>query len=213
MFSNEGFLRALRGKTANSIKMTSTIVSRNEANLSLFVSDDAGVGGMVWEAAGALADFLRPECENKRFLELGSGTGMLGLCVALQKAAHVTLTDRFDVLPLLQASADANKLNNVTVLELGWGEKGQNVPEFDCLIASEVIYNGNLYDKLMHTILELLRGNPNKDVPMVMSFERRSSEDRWMEMVKSEFEHVELHKASGTEKDISILKCYVLKTK
>lgn len=183
------------------------------APLRLLVSDDAGVGGMVWEAASVLAEWLRSKCGEQRVLELGSGTGVLGLCLATLGAKHVTLTDRFDVLPLLQASVDANRnlVSSVSVCELAWGEAlPKDLPVFDMLVASEVIYNGNLYDKLLATFRDLLRANPN--APIIMSFERRSSEDRWLEMMNNTFKHVELHSVlSGSKKEISILECRSLK--
>lgn len=190
-------------------------VMRDGVALRLFVSDEAGVGGMVWEAAGALADWLKPQLQAKdlRLLELGSGTGMLGLSAALAGARHVTLTDRFDVLPLLKASVEANAaiLQNVAVLELSWGEQlSKDTPTFDMIVASEVIYNGNLYDRLQSTIVALLR-EKNQNASVVMAFERRSSEDRWLEMMKATFEHVSLTTVSVNKKEISILECSALK--
>jgi predicted nicotinamide N-methyase len=87
MFANEDFLRALRGKAAPAMNMKQIVLVRNDTPLYLYVSDEAGVGGMVWEAAGVLADWIQShvaESSKKRFLELGSGTGVLGLCVAEQ---------------------------------------------------------------------------------------------------------------------------------
>jgi predicted nicotinamide N-methyase len=127
----------------------------------------------------------------------------------------VTLTDRFDVLHLLRASVDANKdkLCNVAVQELSWGSSDLAAVDFDFLIASEVIYNGNLYEKLLATIRQLLEKNFDRNVPVIMSFERRSSEDRWMEMMQTTFVNVELHNVISVvnEKNISILKCDTLK--
>ena len=213
MFANDEFLRALRTKTTSAIPMKPIEVMRDGVALRLFVSDEAGVGGMVWEAAGALADWLTPRAKDLRLLELGSGTGMLGLSAALSGARHVTLTDRFDVLPLLKASVEANAaiLQNVAVLELSWGEQlSKDTPTFDMIVASEVIYNGNLYDRLQSTIVALLR-EKNQNASVVMAFERRSSEDRWLEMMKAAFEHVSLTTVSVNKKEISILECSALK--
>jgi hypothetical protein len=66
----------------------------------------------------------------------------------------VVLTDRFDVLNLLEASAKLNPSLNVKVAELSWGESCEAFADssFDFIVASEVIYNGLLYEKLLKSI-------------------------------------------------------------
>jgi hypothetical protein len=44
------------------------------------------------------------------------------------------------------------------------------------------------------------------ETQLIMSFERRSSEDKWMEMVKEAFEEVELSSIKIKDKEISILR-------
>ena len=121
----------------------------------------------------------------------------------------MVLTDRFDVLNLLEASVGLNPSLNVRAAELSWGESCSafKETEFDYIVASEVIYNGLLYEKLLQSIKELM----GEKTQMIMSFERRSSEDKWMAMVKDTFEEVDLQKIVVKEKEISILKCGKLK--
>ena len=52
-------------------------------------------------------------------LELGSGTGLVGMVSSLLGYPTV-LTDLPEIVPNLQLNVDLNKLNNVTVLELDW---------------------------------------------------------------------------------------------
>ncbi len=213
MLSSEAFLKQLRSRTEVAAA-TELVVERKAGPLRLSVSAEAGVGGVVWEAAEVLADWLGGRCAGTRVVELGSGTGVLGLCLAQQGAASVVLTDRFDVLHLLRASVAANAVPGaeVRVQELSWG--GSELAELgdaDWLVASEVIYNGNLYDKLLATIAQLFRRNPS--LQMAMSFERRSSEERWLAMMRATFERVATHVlTTGKGKEIIVLECAKLKS-
>jgi len=60
-----------------------------------FDSPDGGTGSRVWDAAIAMSTWLSRRGESlrgKSVLELGSGTGLVGISAALA-GAHVTLTD------------------------------------------------------------------------------------------------------------------------
>jgi predicted nicotinamide N-methyase len=46
--------------------------------------------------------------QNKRVVELGSGTGLLGIAASLMGATHVTLTDYYDM-----ALLEKNVLENI----------------------------------------------------------------------------------------------------
>ena len=52
-----------------------------------------GIGGKVWDAALTLVRYLRAErstlLEGRRVLELGAGTGIVGMCCALLGASEV----------------------------------------------------------------------------------------------------------------------------
>ncbi|OLQ15065.1 Protein N-lysine methyltransferase METTL21A [Symbiodinium microadriaticum] len=66
---------------------------------------DLGIGGGVWDGGLVLLEYLahpaqRPRLEGRRVLELGSGTGLVGLGCALL-GAQVLLTDLPDVTSLL----------------------------------------------------------------------------------------------------------------
>ena len=128
------------------------------------------------------------------------------LSVVVQGASHVTLSDRFEVLYLLEESVKANeKIKDVvSVEEISWGEP-QQLPEtpYDLIVASEVIYNGHLYDKLLRTIVDYCSDN----TVMVMSFERRSSEDQWLKMVREKFAKVDMVTKEVKGKTFNILKC------
>ena len=61
-------------------------------------------GGIVWESAFCLAQYLRGEARarrirGRRVLELGAGAGLLGLAAAASGAKRVVLTDHPDAMP------------------------------------------------------------------------------------------------------------------
>ncbi|CAA7056943.1 unnamed protein product [Microthlaspi erraticum] len=94
-------------------------------------------------------------------LELGSGTGIVGIAAAVTLSANVTVTDLPHVLDNLNFNADANAQvvgrfgGKVHVAPLRWGESddvallGGNV---DLVIASDVVYHDHLYEPLLETL-------------------------------------------------------------
>ncbi len=220
MFASEVFLKSLqprrpRNEPATVVSVRHT-VSRPGGDVVFDARPDVGVGGQLWEAALVLADHVEGTMRGKRVLELGSGTGALGLCIALMEPARVVLSDRFDVLPLLRANVDANPhlATLVSVQEISWGEpvpcNDNGVAAPDCIVASEVIYNGLLYDKLLHTVRLL----SDRHTRLVMSFERRSSEDRWLSMMRDNYESVVLIEKPNTQtgRVVHIMECDCLRT-
>ncbi|XP_043694993.1 protein-lysine methyltransferase METTL21D-like [Telopea speciosissima] len=103
-----------------------------------------------------------------RILELGSGTGLVGITAAAILGANVTLTDLPNVVPNLQSNVDANcntlTLNggSINVVTLRWGEAEDMESighEFDLLLASDVVYHDHLFDPLLKTLQFYLRNN------------------------------------------------------
>ncbi|KAJ7953001.1 Lysine methyltransferase [Quillaja saponaria] len=146
-----------------------------------------GIGFQLWPAATTLVSLLdqyrcdvagstplspalsalsngsnsRPLC----ILELGSGTGMVGIAAAITLGANVTVTDLPHVVPNLQFNADANASilaengGTVYVAPLRWGH-AEDVEligrEFDFILASDVVYHDHLFDPLLQTLRLLL---------------------------------------------------------
>lgn len=93
---------------------------------------------------------------GKKLLELGCGTGIGGLAVALSTfTAHVELTDNDpQVLELCQRNCTLNAPNIdgiVTVKDLTWGEDGQLQDSFDTVLATDVLYDISLLVPLFQT--------------------------------------------------------------
>ncbi|XP_019736203.1 protein-lysine methyltransferase METTL21B isoform X2 [Hippocampus comes] len=91
-----------------------------------------GVAAPVWESALQLCRYFgeqHVEWRGRRVIELGSGTGVVGI-LAARLGADVTLTDLPLTLPQLEANVCANMPSSgwpsapPTVLPLSWGMLG-----------------------------------------------------------------------------------------
>lgn len=161
-------------------------------------------------------------------VELGAGTGLLGIYVAVAlHAAHVVVCDHFSAIDHLRVNVERNHkhlktftheqktqpnilvspqdkgtptppLPTVSVLEHSWGDPlphPSTLPRFDVVVASEVVYNGRMYAGLLKTIDELLLPEGH----LLMSWEPRSHEEEWMDMLRGagyrvlEMRHVAKH--------------------
>ena len=112
------------------------------------IPDTIDSGKLIWDAGYALADlfvqeyqaqqhqqhtsvssgFLLPRLESTTtYLELGAGTGIVGISIAAAgttAGATLVLTDQDDMMPLLQQNIALNKYKNdkvVKALPLSWG--------------------------------------------------------------------------------------------
>lgn len=100
-------------------------------------------GEYVWPAGLFMCDFLKrnPELvKGKRVLELGSGTGIVGLYAAKLGAAHVTLTDFIDFnIEVIKLNIKENGLEQT--VEPRWFRWGTNLGEkWDVILGSDVTY-------------------------------------------------------------------------
>ncbi|XP_010550414.1 PREDICTED: protein N-lysine methyltransferase METTL21A-like [Tarenaya hassleriana] len=103
------------------------------------------------------------ESSTLNILELGSGTGIVGIAAAATLSADVTMTDLPHVIERW-----------VHVAPLRWGEAGDVEligRRFDLILASDVVYHDHLYDPLLETLRLLLLGSEKR--MLVMAHLRR----------------------------------------
>lgn len=138
---------------------------------------DVGIGGSVWTSGEVLTGHLQQQMaryrelfDGKCVVELGSGTGFVGLMTAACFApACVVLTD----LATHVASLERNVALNASVLrpgvdvrvaELSWGSadherallKSLDEPmQVDVILGTDVAYLRELYEPLLHTLHHL----------------------------------------------------------
>lgn len=100
-------------------------------------------GEYIWPAGIAMCEFLKrnPELvKGKRILELGSGTGIVGLYAAKLGAEHVTLTDFIDFnIEHIKTNIKKNGLEGVA--EPRWFRWGTSLDEqWEIIIGSDIVY-------------------------------------------------------------------------
>jgi len=110
------------------------------------------IGSVLWEGGKALGEFLLQRGEvvaGKRVVELGSGLGLAGL-VAARTAAVVHLTDKPELIPLLQRNIDANHCHNASALPYLWGSDPsvRLQPPYDVLLGADLLYIEGSYEAL-----------------------------------------------------------------
>lgn len=163
---------------------TSTQLFLSSINSTLVIEQIPleGISHKIWPAATSLVTLLdRGNCkalselfqvrlDNNvpyRILELGSGTGLVGIAAAAILGANVTVTDLPHVLPNLQLEIDANagilQINggSVNAAELSWGEYTHMEAlgrEYDYILASDVVYRDEMFDPLLKTLRWFMQG-------------------------------------------------------
>jgi ribosomal protein S18 acetylase RimI-like enzyme/predicted nicotinamide N-methyase len=164
-----------------------------------------GIGGKVWDASLVLLEYLSaaivyegdqaaaaatagelqdPSEEWPRLrqllrrgtcLELGSGTGMVGICLSLMGACDVTVTDLEEVVPLMdmnirlnmdlavtRSAGSAEQPPRLVAAELAWGDDAHAAAlpgpatEGLLIIMSDVVYEPCGYSPLVKTLRVLL---------------------------------------------------------
>ncbi|RDX64517.1 Protein-lysine methyltransferase METTL21D, partial [Mucuna pruriens] len=144
---------------------------------------------------------------RRRILELGSGTGIVGLVSAATLGGSVTLTDLPHVVPNLRFNADANAGvvgstgGAVSVAPLRWGHVDDVEAigrEFDLILASDVVYHDHLYEPLLETLRLVMLGGgeerEGKKMVFVMAHMRRwKKESAFFKKAKKHFNVDVLH--------------------
>lgn len=144
-----------------------------------------------------LIDFIKthPGILGDCILELGSGTGAVGLACAALTGKSVTLTDLIHVLPLLEANAKLNESElqgTVVVKECAWGitEVSQ---EFDMVVMSDVVYHPAAYAPLIKTLEEVAKRG-GSSCGILWSHRHRNPHDhRFFRDFKQRFATLKLH--------------------
>ena len=172
-----------------------------EKQLTITQNYIGDVGCVVSDAALVLARFL----ENKHFpdkywtskkvLELGSGTGLVGL-IAGCLGEEVMLTDLKELVPLLKENIERNKESvegTAVSRTLIWGEtSGLDIP--DVILMSDLVYYSEALDPLCETLTELT----NEHSLALLCYEERDTgnkkelEERFFSFLKKRFEISEI---------------------
>jgi hypothetical protein len=95
----------------------------------------------------------------RRVIELGAGTGAVGIAAAALGASSITLTDLDHLQGLITANIARNNLSaRASAATLCWGQPISSqfpTPPFDTILASDVIYEQECIDPLISTLRAL----------------------------------------------------------
>ena len=146
-------------------------------------------GGKTWSGAHPMADLLcsepwRSMLRGRSVLELGSGTGLVGLCAG-RLGGRVFLTEMYrDMVSALSASIDGNGLADTCRAELyAWGETLEpehplaRAAPFDVVLAAECLYSDQGAHELCRALADLAR--PRGGLVLVSGTERWSTAACW----------------------------------
>lgn len=167
---------------------------------------ESGCGGKLWIAGELLCEYLLENSDDNgilskqmnllgrdkpfvNILELGSGTGLVGLCAgSLARAnggnAKVHITDIDQLVRLMEGNVELNGLASVVSAEkLWWGEplKYEFGPDAisnktDLVLAADCVYLETAFPLLEKTLLDLTEGETPPVV--LMSYRKRRKADR-----------------------------------
>ncbi|XP_060608784.2 protein N-lysine methyltransferase METTL21D [Anolis sagrei] len=160
-----------------------------------------GTGCVVWDAALVLARFLAKkspaqaslDLRRKAALELGAGTGLVGLMAACL-GANVTVTDLEEVQDLLKMNIENNQhlfTGSIQAKVLKWGEDVTDfLPPPDYILMADCIY----YEESLEPLLKTLKDLSGPDTCILCCYEERTMgknpevEKRYFELLQKDFE-------------------------
>ncbi|XP_012725028.2 protein N-lysine methyltransferase METTL21A [Fundulus heteroclitus] len=167
-----------------------------------------GVAAVVWDAAVVMCMYLElgaVELKGKKAIELGAGTGLVGIVAALL-GAHVTITDREPALEFLSANVNANlpprSRDSVVVSDLTWGQGLERFPGgFDLVLGADIIYLEETFPALLQTLEHLCSDTTVVLLACKIRYERDTN---FLSMLRHRFAVEEVH--YDKDKDIHVYK-------
>nr|XP_020497832.1 protein N-lysine methyltransferase METTL21A [Labrus bergylta]XP_020497835.1 protein N-lysine methyltransferase METTL21A [Labrus bergylta] len=189
------------------------------ANHDLSLAQDwknLGVAAVVWDAAVVMCMYLelgKVELKGKEVIELGAGTGLVGIVAALM-GAKVTITDREPALDFLSANVKANlppeSQESVFVSELSWGEGLERYPAggFDLVLGADIIYLEDTFVPLLHTLEHLCSDTAVVFLACKIRYKRDTN---FLSMLKQQFAVEEVY--FDRQRDIHVYKAWKLTTR
>ncbi|KAM4538310.1 protein N-lysine methyltransferase METTL21A [Fundulus diaphanus] len=192
-------------------KLHSSSAEFRFANQELRLAQDwkkLGVAAVVWDAAVVMCMYLElgaVELKGKKAIELGAGTGLVGIVAALL-GAHVTITDREPALEFLSANVNANlpprSRDTVIVSDLTWGQGLERFPGgFDLVLGADIIYLEETFPALLQTLEHLCSDTTVVLLACKIRYERDTN---FLSMLRHRFAVEEVH--YDKDRDIHVYK-------
>lgn len=180
-----------------------------------------GCGGKAWEAAVMLSDYLQERCAKpgamepyKRVLELGSGTGFVGIVAASLASSPANWTPNVDItdldifVPLISHNVDLNltgdERDRVSAKALHWGDPlsddiRSKLP-YDLILLADCVYLESLFDILVSSLCDLTEHELQNEPPegakkteiWIAYKKRRKADKRFWTKLGKKFEYKEV---------------------
>jgi len=168
---------------------------------SILLREDtsSGCGGKTWQAADVICNYLiwkyheshGKAYQDKNIVELGSGTGVVGLALGVLCAPNgvkeIVITDQLSMLALMRDNIHINALGAIMKAEvLDWG---LTLPTWitskpDIIIASDCVYLELAFKPLIDTLVMLSKENTE----IYLCYERRRRADKhFFRLAKKKF--------------------------
>ncbi|KAJ2032620.1 Protein-lysine N-methyltransferase efm6 [Coemansia sp. RSA 922] len=141
-----------------------------------------GVGSTVWDTGLVLAKYLdhqtslgKLDLSGKTVLELGSGTGLMGITLGrLHPQCQVTLTDKEELVPLLNRNIELNSATDNTRAQcLDWTTPTSLDTVPDLIIVSDGIFDKDLHQPLAETLARLA----GSETRVLLAYETRKFDE------------------------------------
>lgn len=146
-----------RGSTRH-VVITSRSCDEADRHIDIMEDPHAPVGGIVWISALCLGEMLakRQMVVGRHVLELGSGTGYVGI-IAAALGSHVIMTDRSPLMQTIQENILRNRVQDFAqAVTLEWGSEFATDHNVDTVIMAECIYgNKQFWPLLVQTLKSL----------------------------------------------------------
>ncbi|EMD41005.1 hypothetical protein CERSUDRAFT_111574 [Gelatoporia subvermispora B] len=183
----------------------------NPVVIKLSVDASPGCGGIAWPAGEVLSRYIarRGSLKGKRIVELGSGTGLVGL-VAGVLGARTCITDQAPLLEIMLRNVAMNALeSSVAVKELNWGEPlPSDISRPDIVLAADCVYFEPAFPLLVKTLAHLVADDSTE--VLFCYKKRRKADKRFFTLLKKEFSWSEVmddpERPNYTREAISLLR-------
>ncbi|XP_057309361.1 protein N-lysine methyltransferase METTL21D-like [Hydractinia symbiolongicarpus] len=155
-------------------------VDYSTGKMDIYQATIGDVGYVVWDAALVLSKFIDGSycksifpLDGKNVIELGAGTGIVGM-VAATLGAFVKVTDLDELVPLMTKNITENKLQNIKACELTWDKELHFHEKFDYIFVADCIY----YDKSLKPLVETMNKLCTSSTIIFLSYEERHTEHK-----------------------------------
>ncbi|KAF8897221.1 putative methyltransferase-domain-containing protein [Infundibulicybe gibba] len=169
--------------------------------ITLMVDASPGCGGVAWPAGQVLSNYLVQKgprfLEGRNILELGSGTGLVGL-VAGKLGGNVCITDQAPLLEIMHRNIVNNNLSvNVTVSQLDWGSPiNAQIARPHLILAADCVYFEPAFPLLVQTLSDLATSTTEI---LFCYKKRRKADKRFFIMLRKKFSWVEVLDSADRE--------------